>query len=153
MSTLWQDIRYGVRMLSRNLRSTAAAVLSLALGIGATTAIFSLVNALLLRPMPFPDVERLVMVWETDKKTRQDLHGVLLLKFLDWQTQNSVFEKMTFFGPPLKQTLSNVDEATGVTVAQVSPEFFSVLGSAPLLGCMFTPEEAREGGPPAVVLS
>jgi putative ABC transport system permease protein len=140
-------------MLIKNPGSTAAAALSLALGIGATTAIFSLVNALLLRPMPFPDVERLVMVWETDKKTRQDLHSVLLLKFLDWQRHNSVFEKMTFFEPPRRQSLSDVDEATPATVARVSPEFFSVLGSAPLLGRMFAPEEAKEGGPPAVVLS
>jgi len=153
MTALWQDIRYGLRMLIRNPGSTVAAALSLALGIGATTAIFSLVNALLLRPMPFPDVERLVMVWETDKKTRQDLNNVLLLKFLDWQRHNSVFEKMTFFEPPFRQSLSNVDEATGVTVARVSPEFFSVIGSAPLLGRIFVPEETREGGPPAVVLS
>ena len=153
MSNLWQDIRYGFRMLIKNPGSTAVATLSLALGIGATTGIFSVVNAVLLRPMPLADVERLVMVWETDKKTRQDLGRVLLLKFLDWQAQNSTFEKMTFFGPPGRQTLSNMDEATQVTVAPISPEFFSVLGSAPLLGRTFVPEEAKEGGPPAVILS
>ena len=153
MTTLGQDVRYGLRMLIKNPGSTAVAALSLALGIGATTAIFSVVNAVLLRPMPLPDVERLVMIWETDEKTRQDLGHVLLLKFLDWQAQNSTFEKMTFFGPPQRQTLSNMDEATQVTEARVSPEFFSVLGFAPLLGRTFVSEEAKEGGPPVVILS
>ena len=153
MTTLISDLRYGFRMLARNPGSTAVAALSLALGIGATAAIFSVVNAVLLRPMPFPDVERLVMVWETDKETRQDFGAVLLLKFLDWQAQNSTFEKMTIFEPPAKYTLSYVDEAAQVTGAKVSPEFFSVLGATPLLGRTFVSEEAKENGPPVVILS
>ena len=153
MRTLYQDMRFGLRQLRKSPGFTAVAALSLALGIGATTAIFSVVNAVLLRPMPFKDVDRLVMVWETDKKRPNSSGYIKLLRFLDWQSQCTTFENMAFFESPDKWPLSDVGEAAEVTGTRVSPEFFSVLGAAPLLGRTFASEEAKEGGPPVVILS
>ena len=91
METLWQDIRYGARMLAKSPGFTAVALLTLALGIGANTAIFSVVNAVLLRPLPYKDAQRLMLVWETFHGRRA---GVTAPDFKDWSEQQSVFEQM-----------------------------------------------------------
>ena len=153
MQTLIQDLRFGLRMLRRNPGFVAVTVLTMALGIGATTVIFSVVNGVLLRPLPFPDIDRLVMVWETDKKEPNDFGGVLLLRFLDWQSQSTTFEKVAFFESGWESTLTDVGEAAQLVGARISPEFFSVLGLTPVLGRTFASEEAKEGGPPVVILS
>jgi len=154
MTTLWQDIRYGWRMLAQRPSFTMTIVLVLGLGIGVTTAVFSIVSAVLLRPLPFPDADRLVMVWETDKNRPNDLQPVWLLRFLDWRDQATDFDALAFFERGAwRQTLTGVEEAQQVVGARIGPQFFSVLGMVPLLGRPFTVEEAKEGGPPVVILS
>jgi putative ABC transport system permease protein len=148
------DLRFAFRMLARNPGFTTVAVLTLALGIGATTAVFSVVNGVLLRPMPFRDVDRLVMVWEADRQRPDDLGGIMRLRFLDWQEQCRTFEKMAFFEPAVwRQKLTYGEETTPLVGARVGPTFFSVLGAAPALGRTFLPEEAKEGRPVVVILS
>jgi putative ABC transport system permease protein len=147
------DLRFASRQLLKHPGFTTVVVLTMALGIGAVTAIFSVVNGVLLRPMQFEQVDRLVMVWETEKKAPQELRPVSLLKFLDWQKQSQTFERMAFFGPGWKSVFTDGLEATELVGAMVSPEFFSVLGVAPLLGRSFAPQEATEGGPGVILLS
>jgi putative ABC transport system permease protein len=98
MGTLLLDFRYGIRMLVKNPGFTLVGVLALALGIGATTAIFSVVNAVLLRPLPYPDPERLVRLWENDTQgSLGPQFSVAVGNFLDWRQQNRVFEQMAAF--------------------------------------------------------
>jgi len=153
IETFWQDVRFGLRMLRKNPSFTTVAVLTVALGIGATTAIFSVVNGVLLRPMQFKDVDRLVMIWETDKETPQELRYVSLLKFLDWQKQSKTFERLAFFGSGSKSISTDGPEAAELVGAIISPDFFTVLGVAPLLGRSFAEEEAKETGPRVIILS
>jgi putative ABC transport system permease protein len=154
MGTLWQDIRYGVRMLARSPGFTAMIVLVLGLGIGVTTAVFSVVSAVLLRPLPFPDADRLAMVWETERDNPDSLRPIALLRFLDWRNQSTDFEAMAFFEPGVwRRTLTGVEGATQIVGARIDPLFFSVLGVAPQMGRPFAVEEGTEGGPPSVILS
>lgn len=148
------DLKFAFRQLLKNPGFTAVAVLTMALGIGATTAVFSVVNGVLLRPLRFRDVDRLVMVWEGDRQRPDDLDGIMLLRFLDWQEQSVAFEKMAFFEPPgWPAKLTYGEETSPLVGARVGPTFFSVLGAAPALGRTFLPEEAKEGGPAVVILS
>jgi putative ABC transport system permease protein len=154
MQTLLQDLRFGLRMLRRNPGFMAVTVLTMALGIGATAAIFSVVNGVLLRPLPFPDIDRLVMVWEGARERPDDLGPIGLLRFLDWKDQSMTLESMAFFEPGgWNQTLTDAEEAAQVVGARTGPTFFPVVGAAPLLGRTFTAEEAKEGGPSVVILS
>ncbi len=154
MRTLWQDIRYGLRMLARSPGFTTMIVLVLGVGIGVTTAVFSIVSAVLLRPLPFPDVDRLVMVWETKRGRPDSLEPIMLLRFLDWREQCTDFESMAFFEPGgWEETLGGVEEVARIVGARIDPQFFSVLGVVPLLGRSFTTDEGKEGGPPVVILS
>jgi predicted permease len=154
MRTLGQDIRYGLRMLARNPGFALVVGLTMAMGIGATTAMFAVVNGVLLRPLPFPNVDRLVMVWETDRSRPDRLEYISLLRFLDWQDQCTDFETLAFFEPGgSEQTLTGGHEATQVMASRIGPPLFSVLGVAPLLGRSFTAREGAEGGPSVVILS
>ena len=98
MHTLIQDFRFAVRMLLKNPGFTAVAVLTLALGIGANTAIFSVVRSVLLRPLPFKDPDRLVMVWERSLKKGYEMNHAGVATFFDWKAQNNVFASMAAFG-------------------------------------------------------
>jgi predicted permease len=140
-------------MLTRNPAFAVVVGLTMAVGIGATTVMFSMVNAVLLRPLPVRDADRLVMLWETEREQPDKLRGVSLLRFLDWQQRCTTLEHMAFFDDRYDLTLTEGEDAAELAGMRVGPEFFSVVGVQPALGRGFLPEEAREGGPPVVVLS
>ncbi|MBX3278008.1 MAG: ABC transporter permease [Acidobacteria bacterium] len=148
----WQDVRYGVRMLIRQPGFTLIAVLTLALGIGATTAIFSVVNAVLLRPLPFRDSERLVTLWENNIKDGIERDDVSPANFLDWRERSRSFEEMAFANPWSLDYTGGTEPETWRT-ARVSHGFFDLLGAQPLVGRIFLAEEYQEGRNQAVVLS
>jgi len=157
MGALIQDVRYGLRMLAKNPGFTAVAVLTLALGIGANTAIFSVVNAVLVRPLPYRDPGRLAQVNETILPSPSDPYGrrwfaVAPGNFLDWKQQNRVFEEMAVLTWLLDATLSGGVPET-IQAQRVSANFFPLLGVQPVLGRTFSAEEDRPGGEPVVVLS
>ena len=150
MSTLIQDLRYGIRMLARSPGFTVVAVITLALGIGANTAIFSVVNTVFLRPLPYPDADRLVVINESSKPM---LEGpVSYPNFLDWQAQNQVFEHMAAFqGEAL--TLVGVKVPESMPSLNVSADFFPTLGVNLIYGRSFLPSEDKAGAMPAVIMS
>lgn len=153
MRTLLQDIRYGVRMLWKNPGVTAVAVIALALGIGANTAIFSVVNAVLLRPLPFADPDRLVIVKSVNAKgDDKQWGGVSPADFLDWKAQQQSFEFITAYSGG-GTILTEAEQPEQFPGTRVSDDFFSVFGVKPMLGRTFVPEEFATGSQPAVVLS
>ncbi len=142
MQTLIQDLRYGVRMLLKQPGFTLIAVLTLALGIGANTAIFSVVNAVLLRPLPYAEPERLVAVWETNKKNPAGKSSVSYPNFFDWRTQNKSFERMAAYYTN-SVTLTGVATPINLHCAIVSAELLALLGARPQQGRLFLPEEDK----------
>jgi putative ABC transport system permease protein len=142
MQTLLQDLRYGARILLKSPGFTAIAVITLALGIGANTAIFSVVYAVLLRPLPYPDPAALVRIYEkeTDTAIRSERLEVAPANFLDWQRQSRTLVGIAAWGQG-EQALASRDLAYPVVAAFVSYNFFSVLAVRPLWGRVFTPEE------------
>lgn len=155
MSGVMQDFRYAVRQIRRAPGFAAIAVITLALGIGANTSIFSVVNAVLLRSLPFPDADRLVRVWHTPPQTSFpgiSTFSISPANFLDWQKQNHVFSSMAIYGFG-GFTLTGGDKAEQVTASRVSPEFFSTLGAQPMLGRVFSTEENQPGHSNVVILS
>ncbi len=157
MQTIWQDLRYGVRMLRKNPGFTALAVLTLALGIGANTVIFSVMNATILKRLSFPDSDRLVLVWETYGQDPNDFNIVSAPNFQDFQRQNNVFEKMALMDSVGRgynlASGGNGSEPEQVPGLRVSVDYFSVLGVRPLLGRTFLPEEEIRGNDHEVILS
>lgn len=156
METLIQDVRYGLRMLFRNPGFTLVAVLSLALGIGANTTIFTLVNTVLLHPIPVRDPERLVSLFMTDEKNKNNqfnLFQVSHLNYKDYRDQNGVFEETAaYVGSAIN--LSGGGEPEQIGGDLVSGNFFSLLGVEPALGRAFLPEEDKvDGAHPVTVLS
>lgn len=146
MVTLWQDLRYGARVLVKSPGFTSVAVLTLALGIGANTTIFSVINSLLFKPIPFPEAERLVLVWESDANEPQSRYIVSAPNFEDWRRQNDVFANMTLFDSAGKgYNLSGDAEPERVSGVRVSASFFEVLGVRPQLGRTFLPDEDTPG--------
>jgi predicted permease len=151
MSTLLQDLRYGLRMLAKSPGFAAVAILTLALGIGANTAIFSVVNAVLLRPLPFRQPERLVQLWETESAV--PLAPLAAPDFLDWRAQNQTFEDMVIYTQGNNINMSGAGEPERVLGIFTQANFFSVLGSAPLLGRTFVEGEDHAGRNHVAVLS
>ncbi|HKC63836.1 MAG TPA: ABC transporter permease [Pyrinomonadaceae bacterium] len=152
LETLIQDVIFGLRMLRKHPSFTLVAVLSLALGIGANTAIFSLVNAVLLKPPPFRDADRLVMVWEDVPSAGISEDQVQPATFVDWKAQNNVFEDMA----ALRWQVFNITgdgEPEKVQSYGVTRNFFPMLGAQPALGRNFLPEEDAPGGAKVVILS
>src|SRR5437667_3947119 len=150
MNTLWQDIRYAVRMMGKNLSVTAIVVVVLALGIGANAAIFSVVNAALLRPLPYADPDRLVRLSEDSPQVPQ--MSISYPNLLDWREQNKVFERIA--GMQFRSlNLTGKDEPERLAGRRVSAEFFDVLGVKPALGRSFAADEDRPGANPVCVIS
>jgi putative ABC transport system permease protein len=150
MNTLWQDLRYGVRMLLKRPGFTVVAVITLALGIGANTAIFSVLDAVLLKPLPFADPGRLVMVWE--KPPKYERNAVSVATFLDWKNQNRVFEQMAAFWQS-SVNLSGTEQPEMIPSLSVSANYFELLGVQTALGRTFQSDEDQPGKPRVVVLS
>jgi putative ABC transport system permease protein len=147
---LWQDLRYGVRMLVKSPGFTLTAVLTLALGIGANTAIFSFVNAVLLKPLPYPDPERIVSVWE--KRPDGGNNYISTLNFLDWERQNRCFQFLSAIAPDTV-TLTGSDSPEQLFVHRVSASYFKALGVEATLGRVFAASENEVGADQVVVLS
>jgi putative ABC transport system permease protein len=153
MNTLWQDLRYGARMLVKTPAVTLIAIIALTLGIGANTALFSVVNAVLLRSLPYADGERLAIVWEHRKSGTGNPQNVINLgNFYDWKDQNSVFVDMAaFFDRNLNLTSDGEPEEVPGQIATTN--LFSVLGVNPLQGRTFAADDGKPGGPNVVVIS
>jgi predicted permease len=148
----WQDARFSLRTFLKNPGFSATAILMLALGIGANTAIFSVVNTVLLRPLPYKEADRLVTVWGYDRAKGFDTDQVSNPDFRDWKNQNGVFESMAGSTDAM-YTMTGAGEPAAVTAYQFSPEFFGVMGVAPILGRTFLADEAEPGKNRVVVLS
>ena len=140
METIWHDLRYGFRTLTKNPGFSFIAVISLALGIGANTAIFSLVNAVLLKPLPFSDPERLVMVWEDQSSIGFPRADAAPANYIDWKTQNQSFDDMAALNWK-NFNLTGGGEPERVLAHGVSSNFFPLLGIHPVIGRNFSVEE------------
>ena len=149
MQTLLRNLRFAIRMMGKNPGLTAAAVLTLALGIGANSAIFTVANALLLKPFPYRDPAKLVSVEVRDQT--QD-RGVNLIRFETVRDQNRSFEDVAVWAHD-DLNLTGNGEPMQVSVTRVSPNFFSLLGVQPAIGRGFTAEDGRPEGKPVVILS
>ncbi|MCI0391389.1 MAG: ABC transporter permease [Acidobacteria bacterium] len=152
MQTMWQDLRYGARTLLKNPGFALIAVITLALGIGANAAIFSVINSVLLRPLPYPQPERLVWIWGTNPSADIKQETASLPDFVDWKTQNQSFAAMgglANFSP----ILTGNGEPERLTGAVVTDGFFATLGVSPQLGRVFMSDEDRPGNNQVVVLS
>jgi putative ABC transport system permease protein len=152
LEILWQDVRYGARMLVRQPGFTLAAVIVIALGIGANTAIFSVANTVLLRPLPYQNPDELVMVWETAPKLGFPHNNVAPANFIDWREQNRVFAQIAAFGDN-SVSLTGRGEPERIEGERVSTSLFPLLGVPPALGRVFTAEDDRSEAPRVIVLS
>ena len=154
MDSLLSDIRFTARTWLRNPGFTAVAILTLALGIGANTTMFSVVNATLLRSLPFPRPEQLMTIWKGPANNPDRLGIVSLPNYRDYQAQNRLFESMALFDSAGRgYNLTGEGEAEQVSGVRVTASFFSVLGVQPLLGRTFLREEETSGRDRVVVLS
>jgi putative ABC transport system permease protein len=145
VESVWRDVRYALRMLRRSPAFAALAILTLGLGIGANVAVFTFVDAVLIQPLPFNEPDRLVMLSESHIESGQQRVGVLPGSFLDWRQRSRSFEAIALLwsGPFL---ITNRQEPARITGATVSPNFFELLGVAPVLGRTFPSSEAEAVG-------
>lgn len=155
MKTLLQDLRYGVRVLLKSRGFALVAVVTLALGIGASTAAFSVVHAVLLRPLPFPEQERLFVAWKRDTTTDNPFVELSVADFRDWQAQSRSFESLaamptTVYG--YGYVLTGRGEPLQLESAKVTGRFFGALGARAAHGRVFDEQDDRVGGPAVVVI-
>ena len=148
----WRDLKYGWRMLWRDPGFAAVAILTLAIGIGANTAIFSVIDAVLLRPLPITQPDRVVLLWETDANRGIERGTASLAEFLDWRDQKHVFRELSAYRT-LFFTMTGRGEPEQVYGGQASVNFFHLLGVAPILGRDFLPVEEQPGNEQVVLLS
>ncbi|MGA9771464.1 MAG: ABC transporter permease [Blastocatellia bacterium] len=153
MENLLKDLRYGARALFKNPGFTVVAVLALALGIGANTAVFSIVNAVLLRPLRFENPERLVTIWETNLSQGLGHSQVSPVTFTDWRQQKQIFDDVTTWWYPQVNLTDTGTEPVRVRTIDATDNFFSVLGVQPMLGRLFMPGEDQRGADSIAVLS
>jgi len=152
MNGFIKDLRYAARALLKNPGFTVVAALTLALGIGANTAVFSLVDAVLLRPLDYPDADRLVMIYETNLAKGWDRFAVAPANFLDWKSQSRSLAALGAFTSD-NFNLTGRDEPERIRGARVSAGLFPMLGVAAKLGRHILPEDDRAGAQPVVVLT
>ena len=155
MAKAIQDLKYGLRMLRKSPGFSLVAVLVLALGIGANTAIFSVVNAVLLRPLPFEEPSRIVHVWHVPPAKQfpgMTRFSVSAANYVDWQRENHVFDKMAIYSGA-SMNLTGGGKPEFVRAAAVSSDFFGVLGTKPLLGRTFVQGEDQKGHEHEAVLT
>lgn len=155
IETLVRDLRHGMRGLMKSPSFALAAILILGLGIGVNTAIFTVVNAVVLRPLPFPEPDRIMRLWHTPPAQLFVGRAVFPLSpanFLDWQEQSQSFERMAIYSAR-GRTITGQGEPDAVITGRASADLFPILGLQPLLGRGFTAEDDRAGGPQTVVLS
>ena len=143
IETLWQDLRYGARMLLNSPGFTATALFTLALGIGANITIFSVVNAVLLRPLPYPEADRLVYLWSEAPMQNIRERASAYANFSEWRNQNKSFEDLAALDPTVV-TLTGAAEPEQVMSIRASANLFSLLGVRPLLGRTFTADEEQQ---------
>ncbi|HEX4949282.1 MAG TPA: ABC transporter permease [Blastocatellia bacterium] len=152
MQSFWQDFIFGVRMLRRQPGFTAVALFTLALGIGANTAIFSVINGVLLKPLPYYQPERLVLLWERNPAKGMEQEMVTPPNLADWQAQQHVFEQIAFWTGEGEFNLVRADGSEKIRAAYVSSSLFPTLGLQPRLGRTFLPaEDQKEGNRVAVI--
>lgn len=152
MQTLWQDVRYGARMLMKKPGFTIVAVLTLALGIGANTAIFSVVDAVLLRPLPFPHPEQIVLARDDLTGRQLEDAGMSVDELRDFQERSGVFEQISAVWP-VDANLTGSDRPERIELLAVSPNYFSLLGASAQLGRVFGPQDQALGFAEGVVIS
>ena len=151
IETFFQDARYAFRMLRKNPGFTAVAVLTLALGIGANTAIFSVVYAVLLKPLPYANPNQLVSAFQANPR-RVPEDGTSYLNFEEWRAQNHVFTELAGINSH-QLTLTGRGDPSVVDTSVVTPHHFALLDVKPLQGRIFFPEDGKQGAPPVVVVS
>ncbi|HSS19134.1 MAG TPA: ABC transporter permease [Pyrinomonadaceae bacterium] len=144
MDTLSKDVRYGVRSLLKRPAFTVVAIITLALGIGANTAIFSTVNALLLKPLPFPDQDRIVALWENVPSRGVERNECAVANYLDWKAQSKSFEQLGIYSW-WSTNLTGAETPERVQGFQVTANFFDIVGVRPVLGRNFAPDENEPG--------
>ena len=152
MDGLLMDVRHALRGLRRTPGATAVAALALALGIGVNTSSFMWVSALVLRPLPYPRLERIMTVWETVPKTAGERDAVAPANFLDWRKENGVFEQLAAYRP-WDANLTGAGDPERVQACLVTADFFALLGMQPELGRCFSAAEQQPGADAAVVVS
>src|ERR1041385_7234817 len=149
MAALTQDLLHGIRMLRKSPGVAAISILTLTLGIGANTALFSVVNGVLLNPLPYPHSEQLVSVFE--KRPGDDHSPPVYLNFLDWRSQTRTLSSMAVYRNQ-DYNVTGLDESRRVSGYMISADFFSTLGVNPVLGRTFHAEDEHEGAAPVLVL-
>jgi putative ABC transport system permease protein len=152
MGDLVQDLRYGLRLLLRSPGFALAAIVSLALGIGANTAIFSVVNTVLLRPLPYPDVDRVMMVWDSNPARGWDQFAVSPGNFVDWQARQTVFDTLVALRTK-SLVLTGHDEPERLSGLLATAQFFDLTGAPPVLGRPFAARDFEAGAEHVVVLT
>lgn len=146
------NLKSAMRFLRRSTSFSAAVILILAIGIGANSAVFSAMDAVVLRPLPFPDADRLVVIYQHDVKNRNANHFVAPARLEDWNRMNSTFQSISgYYTDDLSETSGPLPEK--VSESLVAPRFLRVMGVSPMLGRDFTADEERFGGPDAVLIS
>jgi hypothetical protein len=150
MSELFQDLRYAIRMLAKSPGFTTVAVLTLALAIGANTALFSVVNGVLLNPLPYPHSEQLVTLHES--KPNFNTGSISYPNFLDWQKENHTLSSMAV-ARPYSFSLTNLGEAEQIQGQFVTSDFFPILGVKPVMGRTFLRTDDQIGAPPVAMIS
>src|SRR5215470_10829026 len=149
MESLWQDLRQGARSLFKQPTFMIVAVITLALGVGANTAIFSVVHAVLLQSLPYHDADRLVTVWEHNRRSGNAQNVINMGNFFDWKEQNRVFEDMAAFAD-ISSNLTDGGEPEEIPSQIATTNLFNILGVTPILGRTFNPDDGKQGQPNVV---